>query len=164
MKIGVVSDIHSNILALEAVFNKFKEENVDKVIGIGDIVGIGPYPEKCVQFLIDNQDKILTLVRGNHEKYLLYGIPNQNHNDKNARPLTDEEKSTHAWNHSRVSEEQRKYIDSLKMRDVVEIEGKKIVVEHYPMNENNVFKTFIKLVKKVITPSLAPNIVNPHPN
>ena len=37
MKIGIISDIHSNILALEAVFNKFKEENVDKVIGIGDI-------------------------------------------------------------------------------------------------------------------------------
>ena len=46
MKIGVISDIHSNILALEAVFNKFEEKNINNIICLGDIIGIGPYPEK----------------------------------------------------------------------------------------------------------------------
>ena len=95
-----------------------------------------------MQFLIDNQDKILSLVRGNHEKYLLYGTPKQNHKD--TPPMSDEEISTHVWNHSRVNNKQREYINGLKIRDYIEVEGKKIVVEHYPMDENNVYNGFIK--------------------
>lgn len=39
MKIGIVSDIHGNIEALNAVFKKLKEENINKIICLGDSVG-----------------------------------------------------------------------------------------------------------------------------
>lgn len=42
MKIGVISDVHSNIDALKKVFEKFEEMKIDKVICLGDVIGIGP--------------------------------------------------------------------------------------------------------------------------
>lgn len=144
MKIGVISDIHSNIIALEQTFLKFKNENIDKVICLGDVIGIGPYPEKCIQFIIDNQEKLLSFIKGNHENYLLNGIPRNNHNEKNAKPLTKEQISTHVWNHSRLTSEHIEFIKNLKNNDYIEIEGKKIIIEHYPMDCNNKFKQFIK--------------------
>ena len=42
MKIGIITDIHSNIIALNGVLNKFENLNVDKIICCGDIIGIGP--------------------------------------------------------------------------------------------------------------------------
>lgn len=144
MKIGVISDIHSNIIALEETFKRFETEKVEKVICIGDVIGIGPYPEKCVQFLMDNKHMILSYVKGNHENYLLNGITRRNHNEKGAKPLSDEEMETHIWNHSKIDEQQKDFIKKLKYRDKVVIEGKRIVIEHYPMDENNKFKKFHK--------------------
>lgn len=144
MKIGIISDIHSNILALEEVFKKFKTEKVDAVICIGDVIGIGPYPEKCIQFLMDNKNMILSYVKGNHENYLLNGIPKRNHNEKNAKPLSEEEIATHRWNHAKLNEKQRNFINNLKNRDEIIVEGKKVVIEHYPMDENYKFKRFCK--------------------
>ena len=58
--------------------------------------------------------------------------------------MTDEQIAAHVWNHSRLNNEQIKFIRNLKDKDYIEVEGKKIVIEHYPMDENNKFKRFIK--------------------
>lgn len=144
MKIGIISDVHSNIFALEETFKKFKEQKVDKVICIGDVIGIGPYPEKCIQFLMNNRDMILLFIRGNHENYLLKGITRKNHNEEDAKPMSDEQISMHLWNHSKLNNEQIEFIRNLEDRESIEIEGKKIVIEHYPMDVDNKFKRFIK--------------------
>ena len=83
MRIGLISDIHSNIDALHAVYQEFEERQVDKVICLGDIIGLGAHPEECIQFLKNHQDKILSIVKGNHEDYLLKELPIYNHNNKN---------------------------------------------------------------------------------
>lgn len=142
MKLGIISDVHSNIDALKKAFETFKEENVDKVICAGDVIGIGPYPEKCIDFLMKNKDKFITIIKGNHEGYLLKGLPIRNHNRKNGRILTIEERSMHSWNHNRLSDEQVSFIRNWKERDLLSIEGKKILIEHYPQKEDGKFKTF----------------------
>ena len=144
MKIGIISDVHSNIDALKEVFKRFNDEKVDKVICIGDVIGIGPYSEKCIQFLMNNKNMLLSFVKGNHENYLLNGIPKKNHNEENAKPMTEEQIATHVWNHSRLNSEQIEFIRNLQDKDFLEIEGKKILIEHYPMDENSKFKRFIK--------------------
>lgn len=52
MKIGILTDIHSNINALNVVLEEFEKLKVDKIICCGDIIGIGPKPEEVVQALI----------------------------------------------------------------------------------------------------------------
>jgi len=39
MKIGIISDIHGNIDALDAVLENLKKENIDKIICLGDFIG-----------------------------------------------------------------------------------------------------------------------------
>ena len=49
MRVAVVSDIHSNLAAFEAIIADFGE--VDEVWCIGDVVGYGPDPNECVRRL-----------------------------------------------------------------------------------------------------------------
>lgn len=39
MNIGIISDIHGNIDALDTVLEKLKKEKVDKIICLGDFIG-----------------------------------------------------------------------------------------------------------------------------
>ena len=141
MKIGIITDVHSNIIALNAVLNEFEKIEVDKIICCGDIIGIGPNPEETVQELIKNKDKLI-VVRGNHEQYLLKGLPKNVHDDKRAMSL--EEIDNHEWTHSRLSENSKNFISKFKISNIIEIEGKKIYIVHYPFNENETYKKHIK--------------------
>lgn len=59
MKILVLSDIHGNLAALNAI-----QESADMIFCLGDIVNYGPYPGECIEKIRGMTDKI---VRGNHD-------------------------------------------------------------------------------------------------
>lgn len=73
MRIAVLSDIHSNLEALEAVITDINRKNTDRRIQsiycLGDIVGYGPNPRECMN-LMDTLGGIYTLhlVPGNHDE------------------------------------------------------------------------------------------------
>ena len=48
MKYGVFSDVHGNLEALEAVLHALRQEEVDRVWCLGDLVGYGANPNECV--------------------------------------------------------------------------------------------------------------------
>lgn len=142
MKIGIISDIHSNIDALVETIKYMKTNNVEKIICLGDIIGIGPYPEKCIDYLKENDDYILSCVKGNHEKYVVNGITRHNHKD--SKPMDDKLVLMHEHNHKRISEKQKEYIKALKNKDVIMVNGKKILVEHYHIGNDGQYKKFRK--------------------
>ena len=51
MKIAVMSDIHGNIYALMKTLEDIDEQNVDKIICLGDLVGYGPHPNEVVALI-----------------------------------------------------------------------------------------------------------------
>lgn len=67
MKLLILSDIHGNLPALQAVFAQ--EKKIDGVVCLGDIVNYGPHPAQCVQWI---QDHALDgwVVQGNHDHAL----------------------------------------------------------------------------------------------
>lgn len=67
MRIAILSDIHGNIEAFEAVLEDLKRRTPDRVICLGDLVGYGPDPEEVVQLFIKN--KFFSVI-GNHEASL----------------------------------------------------------------------------------------------
>jgi putative phosphoesterase len=68
MKFLLISDVHGNLPALEAVLENSKDHDV--IISLGDVVNYGPWSNECVE-LLDRPD-IVTL-RGNHEDYFIQG-------------------------------------------------------------------------------------------
>ena len=112
MKIGIITDIHSNIYALNSVINEFNKIKVDKIICCGDIIGIGANPEEVVQGLIQIKDKLI-IVKGNHEQYLLNGLPKEIHDDK--RKMSADEIKNHEWNQNNLSEVSKKFIRTFKI-------------------------------------------------
>lgn len=72
MKIAVLTDIHANLIALEAVTAHLTNWRPDRVFVAGDIVNRGPRPLECWQFI---QARVCQdgwqVIRGNHEDYVL---------------------------------------------------------------------------------------------
>jgi Predicted phosphoesterase len=64
MRVAVVSDIHSNLHALEAVLGAIEAEAPDELWCLGDLVGYGPRPNECCALIADQADVCLA---GNHD-------------------------------------------------------------------------------------------------
>ena len=63
-KIGILSDIHGNYDALEAVLKRAKKEKIDRFIFCGDLIGYYYEPKKCLDIL--SKFKV-DYIKGNHE-------------------------------------------------------------------------------------------------
>jgi diadenosine tetraphosphatase ApaH/serine/threonine PP2A family protein phosphatase len=64
MRVAVVSDIHSNLHALEAVLSAIDAEAPDELWCLGDLVGYGPRPNECCAAIAERADVCLA---GNHD-------------------------------------------------------------------------------------------------
>lgn len=70
MRRAIFSDIHGNEEALKSILLDIKNENIDKIICLGDVIGIGPNLKEFMDLIINNKVK---MVLGNHELYFLKG-------------------------------------------------------------------------------------------
>jgi len=70
MRYGFFSDVHSNLEALKACIIDFRAEKLDKLFFLGDAVGYGPNPDKCVKLINDIAEVKLM---GNHD-YAALGL------------------------------------------------------------------------------------------
>jgi predicted phosphodiesterase len=64
VRIAVLSDIHGNLHALEAVLDSIARDSPDAVWCLGDLVGYGPRPNRCCALVADRADLCLI---GNHD-------------------------------------------------------------------------------------------------
>ena len=51
MVVGIISDVHANVLALEAVLSVLRQRGVDTIICLGDMVGYGPAPNETIDLV-----------------------------------------------------------------------------------------------------------------
>ena len=71
MRLAIISDIHSNLPALEAVLAAVDESDVDELWCLGDVVGYGAQPDECAKLV--SERCALSLV-GNHDLAVLDDI------------------------------------------------------------------------------------------
>ncbi|MBK6848761.1 MAG: metallophosphoesterase family protein [Proteobacteria bacterium] len=64
MRIGLFSDVHANLEALEAVQRAYERERVDRLVCLGDVVGYGADPQACAE-IVRRIAAVTTL--GNHD-------------------------------------------------------------------------------------------------
>lgn len=76
MKVAILSDIHANLEALQAVLADAAQLGAEEYAGLGDIIGFNGDPAACVEIAMPLFN---VAVRGNHEEALLqrglFGVP-----------------------------------------------------------------------------------------
>lgn len=100
MKVGIFSDVHSNIEALEAVVAQYKSRDprIDMYVCLGDVVGYGADPNACCDIV---RELATYTILGNHDaavsgrmNYAFYYDAARNALDWHARQLREEH---HEW-------------------------------------------------------------------
>lgn len=72
MKIGIIADIHSNIIALKACIEYMESASCDEYLFLGDYVSDTPYTRETLDFLYEFMTKATCrFLRGNREEYML---------------------------------------------------------------------------------------------
>lgn len=127
MKIGVLSDIHSNAVALQAVFSQLEDANVGEYICAGDVVGYYSRPNETISMLKELDP--LT-VRGNHDEGVTTETPSS-FNYYAKRSLD--------WNRRQLTEESRRFLRRLPPTIRMEVGGQEVFIAHgsprNPINE-----------------------------
>lgn len=103
MRVAVVSDIHSNLVALDTVLEDVGP--IDAVWQLGDVVGYGPDPDGVVARL---REIDAIGVRGNHDAAALGG--------PEIRWFNPEAAAAAEWTRDRISGETRAWLDALPLR------------------------------------------------
>lgn len=64
MKIGLIADIHGDLVGFQAALRVFERQGVDRILCAGDIVDRGPDADTIVQLL---QERSIACIKGNHD-------------------------------------------------------------------------------------------------
>jgi len=100
MLYGIISDIHSNLEALDVVLNKLYQAG--KIVCLGDIVGYGPNPNECIEKI---KELNIPTVAGNHDAAVT-GQMDVKWFNQNAREAV-------FWTQKEISEENLGYLKEL---------------------------------------------------
>ena len=106
MRLAVLSDIHANLPALEAVLGEVSAEEPDEIWCLGDVVGYGAEPNECVQLVAERCDLCLA---GNHDLGVLGDIDISSFSPAAAEAAR--------WTRERLDPGAREYLESLSPAD-----------------------------------------------
>jgi predicted phosphodiesterase len=120
MKTLILSDIHGNLSALEAILDR--EREYDQCLFLGDVVDYGPSPKECIAFLKSNMSYG---VIGNHDNALAYDVDCGCRGD--FKQFSDE---TRAWHKTLLDKEEIEFLGSLQPLHRIEVDGLSILLAH----------------------------------
>lgn len=66
---AIISDIHSNLEALQAVLADIEQRGIRRIVCLGDVIGYGPNPRECLDLVME---KCRICLMGNHDHAVLY--------------------------------------------------------------------------------------------
>jgi len=66
---AIISDVHGNLEALEAVLQDIESQGITEIYNLGDAVGYGPNPIECIELI---RKKVAMCLLGNHDQAALF--------------------------------------------------------------------------------------------
>ena len=125
MRIAVLSDVHGNTPALKAIIESIKQNNIDRIIYLGDVVGIGPEPDKCLDLIIENN---IEMVLGNHELYYVRGTEID-------PEMSDYEREHHNWIKNLLTDKHYEFLSKCPLSIKIEENNFKLMFQHFLIDE-----------------------------
>src|SRR5689334_18537564 len=123
MRWGVISDVHANVHALDAVLAVLRREGVERILCAGDLVGYGPHPNECVE-RIASLDPAPVVIAGNHDLMAIGRLRTDG-----IGPLP---KQTIDWTADALTEDARRYLERLP---AVAVTDDGVVVAHGSLDD-----------------------------
>ncbi|MGL4236342.1 metallophosphoesterase family protein [Tabrizicola sp.] len=121
MRVAVLTDIHANREAFEAVLADLEGHGIDRIALLGDIVGYGGDPEWCCEKAAELVEAGAVCVRGNHDSAAIGGPEAMS---KFARSAMD-------WTRTRLGDAHRAFLAALPLQ----VEDGELLFVHASANE-----------------------------
>lgn len=136
-KIAIIADIHGNYSALKAVLRRIDDDKeIENIYCLGDLIGIGHETNEVLELMFSRND--ISFVLGNHDEAVIKLIEGMEPESKG------EEKEHHKWVAERLDEKFISRLKSIPFKLNVSLNGKKLLFQHYHLNENNKFLSINK--------------------
>jgi len=103
MKIAVLSDVHANLHALQAVLAEVGAGGFDELWCLGDVVGYGPRPNECAALL---HERATVCLAGNHDLVVLGKIP--------MTAFADDAAAAAVWTQRALDDDARTFLEGLE--------------------------------------------------
>lgn len=105
MRLGIISDVHANGLALDACLAALERLKADRLVILGDIVGYGPDPEPVTQRVAELVSQGAICLMGNHDAAAI----------GTKCTMNDMATAAIAWTRPRLSDASRQFLAGLPM-------------------------------------------------
>ena len=103
--VAIISDIHGNLPALQAVIADIEQQDIQERVCLGDIVGYGAQPSECIELLLAKNFHVI--IQGNHDAYVAA--------DEDPSNVSDETLQVIQWTRQVLSAEQRDWLRALPL-------------------------------------------------
>lgn len=123
MKIGVVTDVHGNLEALEAVLHALDTEQVDMIWSLGDMIAMGPDSNAVMERLIDRGAHMIS---GNHDEAVVSLLAGHGHPESYAHT-----RPHHEWVARHLDSRYVDVLESLPRTITSEMASQKAFGIHY---------------------------------
>jgi putative phosphoesterase len=123
-KLAILSDVHGNLPALEAVITDAKNRNVDAFWNLGDFIGYGPFVDEVIELLFDTCS---AQVIGNYDLRVLK-FPKKKQKWKLSKKK--EKYLAFKWAWQRLSKNNCKKLEQLPRQKRQTLEGVKFLLTH----------------------------------
>ncbi len=151
MKLAIISDIHANLHALEAVWPDLERQAPDSVMCLGDLVGYGAYPNEVIDFV---RERNVPVLMGNYDDGVGF--------DRDDCGCVYKDPTDHAlgqqslfWTRERVTPERKEYLRTLPFdrrehigdREVLFVHGSPRKINEYVYEDRpeSVFKNIARV-------------------
>ncbi|EKN70836.1 metallophosphoesterase [Neobacillus bataviensis LMG 21833] len=131
-KIAIISDIHGNHSALEAVFKEIDADpTIEHIYCLGDLIGIGYETNKVLNLLLSHDN--VSYVMGNHDEAIIDILAGREPYSRK------KEKEHHEWIAAHLDRKYLPFLLSLPTTLSAEYNGKHLFLIHYHLDERGTF-------------------------
>jgi len=125
-RVALITDVHSNLEALEAIIKDVNAKNIEYIFSLGDLIGLGPNPSECIDLAMNNN---IINILGNNDCYNI--LPFETYKHFRNSPSGNSYRNA-VWTKEKLSKKQIEYIKNMPPSLDIKINDKLIALCHFP--------------------------------
>lgn len=135
MRIALLSDLHANLPFAEAAIRRARRHGCDRIIHLGDVVDLGPWPSETLDLLLGEG---VELIRGNHDEYPTTGVPAEV-----GTRLGGEICDHMVWTAEQLRSDQRALLADLPLSRSAHIDEWQVRFQHFIIRDDRISDEFL---------------------